>query len=339
MKGGLIECPKHNGRFHLADGSPARAPICRGLATYPIEERAAAGSRSTSSAPGGVGRPRAEDVSASGSSAIAAWPRSSRNWFWSPLMAEGESPSPPATTCRFDIPAYDAIRFRDFDIPQPFAAVWENQHVFDLVAQQSRAAAAATTIRSPAISRSRTRCASTSASPPRRPARTARRASARATSSTSSRATTSPRSVPSGTFTSSRPSARWSTSAAVRAWPPSRAPLPPPGNREDRAEGQLLVRRALPAGDLLRGLLPAARHDSTVTSRFHLALSSPLPEDSWTGHSGFIHEVVLEQYLREHDNPKTAEYYLCGPPMMIKACTKMLKELGVPASQIAFDEF
>jgi Na(+)-translocating NADH:ubiquinone oxidoreductase F subunit len=72
---------------------------------------------------------------------------------------------------------------------------------------------------------------------------------------------------------------------------------------------------------------------------FHLALSAPLPEDKWTGHTGFIHEVVLDQYLASHPNPKVVEYYLCGPPMMIKACTKMLAALGVPTSQIAYDEF
>jgi Na+-transporting NADH:ubiquinone oxidoreductase subunit NqrF len=72
---------------------------------------------------------------------------------------------------------------------------------------------------------------------------------------------------------------------------------------------------------------------------FHLALSSPLPEDHWTGPTGFIHEIVLENYLKDHDNPKAVEYYLCGPPMMIKACTKMLASLGVSPEQIAYDEF
>jgi Na+-transporting NADH:ubiquinone oxidoreductase subunit F len=66
---------------------------------------------------------------------------------------------------------------------------------------------------------------------------------------------------------------------------------------------------------------------------------SPLPEDEWTGHQGFIHEVLLENYLYQHANARTAEYYLCGPPIMIKACTKMLGQLGVPSSQIAYDEF
>jgi len=48
---------------------------------------------------------------------------------------------------------------------------------------------------------------------------------------------------------------------------------------------------------------------------------------------------VLERYLREHHNPQAVEYYLCGPPMMIKACTKMLAGMGVPSHQIAYDEF
>jgi len=73
--------------------------------------------------------------------------------------------------------------------------------------------------------------------------------------------------------------------------------------------------------------------------RFHPALSSPLPEEDWQGYTGFIHEVVHRQYLESHTNPKTVEYYLCGPPMMIKACVKVLSELGVPPNQIAYDEF
>src|SRR5436190_20738180 len=80
----------------------------------------------------------------------------------------------------------------------------------------------------------------------------------------------------------------------------------------------------------------AERHHNFA---FHLALSSPLPEDEWTGHVGFIHEVVLNEYLNRHPNPAAVEYYLCGPPMMVKACNRMLAELGVPANHIAYDEF
>ncbi len=72
---------------------------------------------------------------------------------------------------------------------------------------------------------------------------------------------------------------------------------------------------------------------------FHLALSSPLPEDNWTGHVGLIHDVVMKNHLGDHEHPEAGEYYLCGPPLMVKACTRMLAELGIPPHQIAYDEF
>ena len=72
---------------------------------------------------------------------------------------------------------------------------------------------------------------------------------------------------------------------------------------------------------------------------FHVALSEPKPEDHWTGHVGFIHQVVLENYLKNHPAPEDIEYYLCGPPMMNSAVFKMLDDLGVPTSNIAYDDF
>ncbi|MEJ2084315.1 MAG: NADH:ubiquinone reductase (Na(+)-transporting) subunit F [Acidobacteriota bacterium] len=72
---------------------------------------------------------------------------------------------------------------------------------------------------------------------------------------------------------------------------------------------------------------------------WHLALSEPLPEDDWDGYTGFIHQVVLDNYLKEHPAPEDIEYYLCGPPMMLKACMHMLDELGVEPENIAFDDF
>jgi Na+-transporting NADH:ubiquinone oxidoreductase subunit NqrF len=79
--------------------------------------------------------------------------------------------------------------------------------------------------------------------------------------------------------------------------------------------------------------------DKHQNFKFRIALSNPLEEDSWTGYKGFIHDVVFENYLKEHANVRAAEFYLCGPPMMIKACTKMLSDIGVSNEQIAFDEF
>lgn len=73
--------------------------------------------------------------------------------------------------------------------------------------------------------------------------------------------------------------------------------------------------------------------------KFNLALSEPKPEDNWTGYTGFIHQVIFENYLKTHDAPEDIEYYLCGPPMMNAAVEKMLFDLGVPKENIMFDDF
>jgi Na+-transporting NADH:ubiquinone oxidoreductase subunit F len=73
--------------------------------------------------------------------------------------------------------------------------------------------------------------------------------------------------------------------------------------------------------------------------QYNIALSEPLPEDNWTGYVGFIHQVLYDNYLKNHDEPEEIEYYLCGPPMMNAAVFKMLDDLGVPPENIAFDDF
>jgi Na+-transporting NADH:ubiquinone oxidoreductase subunit F len=72
---------------------------------------------------------------------------------------------------------------------------------------------------------------------------------------------------------------------------------------------------------------------------FNLALSEPLPEDNWKGYTGFIHQVLLDNYLVKRDDPEDIEYYFCGPPVMNNAVIKMLDNLGVPKENISFDDF
>lgn len=73
--------------------------------------------------------------------------------------------------------------------------------------------------------------------------------------------------------------------------------------------------------------------------KFNIALSEPVPEDNWQGYTGFIHQVLYEQYLSKHETPEDNEYYLCGPPMMNEAVQKMLYDLGVPDEMVDFDDF
>jgi len=72
---------------------------------------------------------------------------------------------------------------------------------------------------------------------------------------------------------------------------------------------------------------------------WHVALSDPQPEDNWTGLTGFIHNVLYEQYLKDHPAPEDCEYYMCGPPMMNAAVIKMLMDLGVEPENIMLDDF
>ena len=72
---------------------------------------------------------------------------------------------------------------------------------------------------------------------------------------------------------------------------------------------------------------------------WHVALSDPLPEDDWDGDTGFIHNVLYENYLKSHEAPEDCEFYMCGPPMMNKAVIDMLLDLGVEPENIALDDF
>ncbi len=73
--------------------------------------------------------------------------------------------------------------------------------------------------------------------------------------------------------------------------------------------------------------------------KMNVALSEPQPEDNWTGYVGFIHNVLHDEYLKDHPAPEDIEYYICGPPMMLGAVRKMLTDLGVEEENIAFDDF
>ncbi|WP_413489953.1 NADH:ubiquinone reductase (Na(+)-transporting) subunit F [Shewanella baltica] len=80
----------------------------------------------------------------------------------------------------------------------------------------------------------------------------------------------------------------------------------------------------------------AAENDNFA---WHVALSEPLPEDNWTGYTGFIHNVIYENYLKNHKAPEDCEYYMCGPPIMNSSVIKMLESLGVEPENILLDDF
>ncbi len=335
VKGSIIECSKHNGRFNLDDGSPARAPVCRGLATYPVQELDRTLQINVTK-PGGVGA-RAQKT-------YRFRVVSNRNvaTFIKELVLApegGETVSfTPGDYLQLDIPAYETIRFRDFDIPEPFATVWENQHVFDLVARNPTMGrrnnySLASNQQTEDTLRFNVRIATP---PPGQDCLPGAGSSYIFSLKPGDQVTGI---GPFGDF-HIKPTMREMIYVGGGAgMAPLRAHLSHLLENDKTARKISFwygarSKQEVFYDDHFKRLATAQRNFS-----FILALSSPLPEDQWNGHQGFIHDVLLEQYLRRHPNPKAAEYYLCGPPMMIKACTKMLSEVGVPSSQIAYDEF
>lgn len=93
----------------------------------------------------------------------------------------------------------------------------------------------------------------------------------------------------------------------------------------------------------LRELFYKEEYDQLATENenfvWHVALSDPQPEDNWKGYTGFIHNVLYDNYLKDHPAPEDCEYYMCGPPMMNAAVIKLLKSLGVEDENIMLDDF
>ncbi len=337
VKGAIIECPKHNGRFHLADGSPARPPVCRGLATFPLEERSGRLYLNVARA-GGVGaRPaRTFRLRVVSNRSVATF---IKELVLEPLDSAEAIAFAPGDYLQFDIPAYEEIRFRDFDIPEPYATVWRRQHVFDLVAHNPRGAPRRNNYSlasNPALERT-LRFNVRIATPP--PGQDCPPGVGSAYVFALKPGDVVTAIGPSGDF-HLKPTQREAVYIGGGAgMAPLRAHL------SHLFETQRTARRvSFWYGARSRQEIFYADYFAALARRFpnfsfHVALSSPLPLDRWDGDTGLIHDVVGERYLRDHPNPRGVDYYFCGPPMMIKSCTKLLAGLGVPAGQVACDEF
>lgn len=336
VKGNTIECSKHNGRFNLLDGSPARPPVCRGLVTYPLQERHGRLLLNVLQA-GGLGtRPQKNwKFRIVSNNNVATF---IKELVLQPLSESDRISFTPGDYLQIEIPAYETLSFADFDVPEPFATVWRNQHVFDLVSHNSDASrrnnySIASNQGIEQVLRFNVRIATP---PPGQDCSPG--------AGSSYLFSLKPGDIvsaigPFGDFHVKPTQREMVYIGGGAGMAPLRAHLSHLLETEGSARKVSFwygarSRQEIFYEDYFRSL--AAEHPNF---EFHLALSSPLEEDEWNGHVGFIHEVVLEQHLREHANPKAVEYYLCGPPMMIKACNRVLADLGVTPDQIAYDEF
>lgn len=336
VQGKIIECSKHNGRFNLTDGSPARAPVCRGLATYPLEKRNGRLWLNVAT-PGGEG---AQEHKAYRFRVVSN--RNVSTFIKEPILELIDKTenidARPGEYIQLDVPVYDQIRFNDFDIPNPYADVWERQHVFDLVAanpeegRRNNYSLVGDPDRDEVV-RLNVRIATP---PPGQDCPPGVGSSYVFNLKPGDEVTAI---GPFGDFHIKPTQKEMVYIGGGAGMAPLRAHLSHLFETEQTRRKVSYwygarSRQEIYYADYFERL--ASEHSNFS---FHLALSSPLEEDDWRGHIGFIHEVVFAQYLKDHPSPTSVEYYLCGPPMMIKACNRMLSDLGVDAHQIAYDEF
>ncbi|MBE7558640.1 NADH:ubiquinone reductase (Na(+)-transporting) subunit F [bacterium] len=335
MKGHVIECAKHGGRFDVRDGSPRRAPVCVALRTYPVRESDGNLYLNVSEAEDQGRRETRYRFRVLRNQNVATVIKE--------LVVELTDDSPPleyrpGQHVQMLIPPYERISFRDLDVCMPYAEVWEAQHVFDFEATNPTALRRNLSLAgNPAVEKRVLRFNVRIATPPR-----GQDCSAGAGSSYlwSLRPGDTLTAVgPFGDFLIKDTNREMVYLGGGSGMAPLRSHLSylfetlKTGRRVSYWYGAR-ARQELFYLDYFQDL--AARFPNFS---FHPALSEPLPDDAWDSHTGLIHEVLSREYLAHHPDPTAIEYYLCGPQPMVVAARRMLSAVGVPPEQIAFDEF
>ena len=336
VKGKLIECPKHNGRFDITDGSPQRQPVCVALKTYKVREHDGKIFLDFTSAGGcGLNQPATTYKFRVVSNENVAT-------FIKELVLESEPGSPlpayrPGDYMQLDILAYGEISFNEIAVKSPFAEVWKMQHVFDFRSENAAAIRRNYSLATNPATDKQLRFNIRIATPPR-----GQDCPAGAGSTYVHRLKAGDKVTaigPFGTFHIKPGEVEMVYVGGGAGMAPLRSHLShlfetlKTGRRVSFWYGAR-SRQEIFYQDYFENL---ARQFSNF--RFHLALSEPQPNDNWSGFTGFVHEVLEREYLKNHNSPAGVEYYLCGPPIMVKATTEMLNRLGVAESQITFDEF
>jgi Na(+)-translocating NADH:ubiquinone oxidoreductase F subunit len=336
VKGKIIEFPKHNGRFDITDGSPQRPPVCVALRTYPV--KVVDGQILLNpAAPGGRGlKEKTYTFKVVSNRNVATF---IKELVLEPAAASDFPAYQPGQYMQLNIPAYREIRFGDFEVAEPYASVWKAHHVFDFKAanplEVRRNYSLATRPGSPDR---QLRFNVRIATPPRGQDCDAGVGSSYVYSLKPGDTVTGI--GPFGDFLIRDSDREMVYLGGGAGMAPLRSHLShlfetlQTGRRVTFWYGAR-SKQEIFYEDYFRGL-----EALFPNFRFHIALSEPLPEDRWTGHTGFIHEVLKREHLDRHPNPRAIEYYLCGPPLMIQAAQNMLRnDFDIAAKDIAFDEF
>jgi Na+-transporting NADH:ubiquinone oxidoreductase subunit F len=333
VKGRLIECSKHNGRFDITNGWPARMPACMALCTYPIktqQERVyinLSGSPVESRTPVYTLRVVSNESVATFIKELVLEP-----------MEGGALPSyQPGQYMQLEIPPYGELSFSRISVNDPFAKIWRAHHLFENKARSN------SLVRRNYSLATNPSCQQLKfniriATPP------CGQDCDAGVGSTYAHSLRTGDSVkltgPFGHFLIKNTNEEMIYLGGGAGMAPLRSHLSFLFDKQNTARKVSFwygarSKQELFYQDYFDGL--AAQHPNF---HFHVVLSEPLPDDGWTGPAGFVHEVLRNQYLKQHPDLAQVEFYLCGPPAMMQAARRMLMEdFGVTPAQIAYDEF
>ncbi len=335
VMGRLIECPKHNGRFDITDGSPQRLPVCVALRTYPVKLKNGRLFINIDQ-PGGRGvAEKTYRFKVVSNRNVATY---IKELVLAPVDGGALPEYEPGQYMQLHIPAYGEIHFSGFDISEPFAASWRAHHVFDFKATNRTAARRNYSLatcpgRSDGLLRFNVRIAT----PPRGLECDAGAGSAYVFNLKPGDEVEAI--GPFGDFLIRETDREMIYLGGGAGMAPLRSHLS--HLFENLATGR---RVSFWYGARSRQEVFYQEYFEDIARRFpnfsfHIALSKPLEEDNWQSHRGMIHEVLRDEYLANHPDPAAVEYYLCGPPLMIEAARNLLDGLAVPKELIACDAF
>jgi Na+-transporting NADH:ubiquinone oxidoreductase subunit F len=336
VTGTLIECAKHNGRFDIRDGSPQRPPVCVALKTYAVQVREGKLWLDLNSA-GGLGvtsPPVTYTFQVLRNDNIAT--------FIKELVLELDPDSPeliyqPGEYLQFDIPAYTTGSLRHVEIKPPFTAIWETQRIFDLPTGNLMPCRRNYSLATNPAKDREFRFNVRLATPPGGVACNAGVGSSYIFGLQPGDKVTAI--GPFGDFHIRESEREMVYLGGGAGMAPLRSHL------SYLLETQRSTRRiSYWYGARSKMEIFYQEYFEELAHRFenfsfHIALSEPQPGDEWGSYTGFIHQVLQDEYLNRHPNPRQIDYYLCGPPAMILAAKRMLAEFGVDSEQIAYDEF
>ncbi len=332
LQGNLIECPKHNGRFDIRDGSPKRAPVCRAIKTYSLKII-------DNTIFININEKPCDNLQENYSFRVISNKNVAtfiKELVIEPLDYNTELSFKPGDYMQFIIPEFDT-RFSEFDIQDPYLPQWKkaNLMMLNVVNKQSLTRNYSIANR-PEETRQLTFTIRIQLPPPGFECMAGRGSSYMFQLKPGCEIKAS---EPQGDFHPKASEAEMVYVGGGAGMAPLRSHL------SHLFEGMNTTRKIsfwygarsrneLFYDDYFEGLASQFSNFS-----FNVALSEPLDTDNWSSYTGFIHEVLLKEYLQNHLNINYIEFYLCGPPAMLAATRAMLNQLGVADDHILYDEF